>query len=130
MRLIRYFDKETGNYYEFITNNMVLSAQTIAYIYKNRWEIELFFKWIKQHLQIKSFLGTSPNAVLTKVWVAMCYYLLLTYIKYQAKFSLSLWELGLMIREVLMERANLIDILHLNKANVRKAREPDQYDLF
>jgi hypothetical protein len=131
LRLVVYFDKESGKYYEFTTNNMEFSAQTIADIYKNRWEIELFFKWIKQHLQIKSFLGTSVNAVLTQVWVAMCYYLLLNYIKYQTKFALSLWELGLMIREVLMERVNLIDILSLNKYTVKKAREPvPQYALF
>ena len=59
--------------YEFLTNNMKPAASTIAAIYKSRWQIELFFKWIKQNLKIKSFLGTSPNAVLSQIWVAMCY---------------------------------------------------------
>ena len=80
-RLVCYTDPDTGKNYEFITNNMKLAASTIAGIYKSRWQIELFFKWIKQNLKIKSFLGTSQNAILTQIWVAMCYYLLLSYIK-------------------------------------------------
>jgi IS4 transposase len=66
---------------------MKLAASTIAAIYPSRWQIELFFKWIRQHLKIKSFLGTSKNAVLSQIWVAMCYYLLLSYIKPQTKYS-------------------------------------------
>jgi hypothetical protein len=124
MRLVSYRDKDSGKLYEYITNNMTLSAKTIADVYKNRWQIELFFKWLKQNLQIKSFLGTSPNAVMTQVWVAMCFYLLLYYIKYQTKFSRTLTELALMIGEVLMDKIHLIDILSLNKFSVAKAREP------
>ena len=124
LRIVGYIEPETGKHYEFLTNNLKLAAKTIADIYKSRWQIELFFKWIKQHLKIKSFLGTSPNAVLTQVWVAMCYYLLLTYIKYQTKYGYSLTELGRMIREVLMERTNLVDILSLNAKTIKKAREP------
>ena len=124
MRIVGYIDSDTGKHYEFLTNNLNLAAKTIADIYKSRWQIELFFKWIKQNLKIKSFLGTSPNAVLTQIWVAMCYYLLLTYIKYQTKYRFSLTELGRMIRELLMERTNLIDILSLNVNTIKKAREP------
>lgn len=131
LRIVGYIEPETGKHYEFLTNNLKLAAKTIADIYKSRWQIELFFKWIKQHLKIKSFLGTSPNAVLTQVWVAMCYYLLLTYIKYQTKYGYSLMELGRMIGEVLMERTNLIDILSFppdcragNAKTIKKAREP------
>ena len=124
LRIVGYIDPITGKEYEFLTNNLTLAAKTIADIYKSRWQIELFFKWIKQNLKIKSFLGTSPNAVLTQVWVAMCYYLLLTYIKYQTKYGYSLTELGRMIGEVLMERTNLIDILSLNAKTIKKAREP------
>jgi len=124
LRIVGYVDLETGKYYEFLTSNLKLAAKTIADIYKSRWQIELFFKWIKQHLKIKSLLGTNPNAVLTQVWVAMCYYLLLTYIKYQTKYGYSLTELGRMIREVLMERTNLVDILSLNAKTIKKAREP------
>jgi hypothetical protein len=124
LRIVGYTDPETGKYYEFLTNNFALAAKTIADIYKSRWQIELFFKWIKQNLKIKSFLGTTPNAVLTQVWVAMCYYLLLTYIKYQTKFGHSITELSRMIKEVLMERTMLIDILSLNVKKLIKIRDP------
>lgn len=131
LRLVGYVDPETGRYYEYLTNNMQLAAQTIADIYHSRWQIEIFFKWIKQNLKIKSFLGTSPNAVKTQIWVAMCYYLLLTYIKYQAKYAHSLTELGRMIKEVVMVKANLIDILSLNAYTVKRIRDPiPQMDLF
>ncbi len=124
IRIVGYVDTVKGKYYEFMTNNLKLAAVTIVGIYKSRWDIETFFRWIKQELKIKSFLGTSPNAVLTQVWVAMCYYLLLTYIKYQTKFAHSITELSIMIKEVLMEQRNLIDILSLNAKTIKKAREP------
>jgi hypothetical protein len=113
LRLIRFYDEERQKTLTFLTNNFRLAATTIAQIYKSRWQIELFFKWIKQNLKIKSFLGTSKNAVLTQIWVAMCYYLLLTYIKYQTKYAYSLLNLSRMIRETLFDRKSLIDILTL-----------------
>ena len=113
LRLIRYYDEERKKTLVFLTNNFTLAASTIAQIYKSRWQIELFFKWIKQNLKIKSFLGTSKNAVLAQVWIAMCYYLLLSYIKYQTKYGRSLLQLCRVIRETLFERRNLIDILTL-----------------
>jgi hypothetical protein len=124
LRLVGIYDEENDVYREFMTNNFKLSAKTIADIYKSRWDIELFFKWIKQNLKIKSFLGTSPNAVLSQVWIAMCYYLLLTYIKYQTKFSHSITELSRMFKEVILERTNLIDILSLNSMTIKRARSP------
>ena len=124
LRLVGIYDEEDDVYREFMTNNFKLSAKTIADIYKSRWNIEIFFKWIKQNLKIKSFLGTSPNAVLSQVWIAMCYYLLLTYIKYQTKFAHSITELSRMIREVILERTNLIDILSLNSITIKRARSP------
>lgn len=126
MRLVGYISPDTGEYYEYITNNLKLAAITIAGIYKDRWQIEIFFKWIKGHLKIKSFLGTSYNAVLSQIWVAMCYYLLLSYIKFQTKLSKTISELSIMIREVMMERVNLIDILSLSPLTIRKAREPNR----
>ena len=75
LRLIGYWDSKTNKTYQFLTNNLKLAAITIALIYKSRWDIELFFKWIKQNLKIKSFLGTSKNAVLSQIWIAMTYYL-------------------------------------------------------
>lgn len=113
LRLIRFHDEERQKTLTFVTNNFRLAATTIAQIYKSRWQIELFFKWIKQNLKIKSFLGTSRNAVLTQIWVAMCYYLLLTYIKYQTKYAYSLLNLSRVIRETLFDRKSLIDILTL-----------------
>lgn len=131
LRMVGYTDPETGKYYEFLTNNFTLAAKTIADIYKSRWQIELFFKWIKQNLKIKSFLGTTPNAVLTQIWVAMCYYLLLTYIKYQTKFAPSITELNRMIKEIVMERTILIDILSLNVNKLKIIRDPTpQLSLF
>ena len=123
LRLIRFHDDERNKTLVFLTNNFKLAASTIAQIYKSRWQIELFFKWIKQNLKIKSFLGTSKNAVLTQVWVAMCYYLLLSYIKYQTKFGNSLLYLSRVIRETLFERKTLIDILTLRPERLLPAHE-------
>jgi len=125
LRLIHYYDKETNKFFEFLTNNFKLSAYTIAQIYKARWQIEVFFKWIKQNLKIKTFLGTSKNAVLTQVWIAMCYYLLLTYIKYQTKYKNSIFYLHKIIRTTILERLNLIDLLGLNDKNLSKVIHND-----
>jgi len=125
LRLVGYFDTNTNKQLVFLTNNLVLSASTIAQVYKTRWEIEIFFKWIKQNLKIKSFLGTSKNAVLTQIWVAMCCYLLLSYIKYQTKYSYSLKEFAVMIKETVFETISLIDLLSCTHYNAYKAREPD-----
>lgn len=125
LRRVTWEDEETGVVYQFLTNNLTLSAEQVALIYKNRWQIELFFKWIKQNLKIKSFLGTSKNAVLSQIWVAMMFYLLLAYIKFQTRFKGSLLELTRMIRETLMLRRNLIDLLSLNMKTVKRLKPPD-----
>lgn len=125
LRLIRYYDAETNKIFEFLTNNFHLSASTIAQIYKARWQIEAFFKWIKQNLKIKSFLGTSKNAVLTQIWTAMCYYLLLAYIKYQTKYAYSLFYLHRLVRETLLDRLSLIDLLSLNERRLPRIRDGD-----
>jgi len=131
LRMIEFYDEETKKHLTFLTNNMKLAASTIATIYKSRWQIELFFKWIKQNLKIKSFLGTSKNAVMTQIWVAMSYYLLLTYIKYQTKYAHSLLTLSRLIRETLFERKSLIDILTLKPERLLVVRdEPLQGVLF
>jgi hypothetical protein len=131
LRLIRYHDEEREKTLTFLTNNFKLAAKTIAQIYKSRWQIELFFKWVKQNLKIKSFLGTSKNAVLTQIWVAMCYYLLLTYIKYQTKYGFSLLQLSRVIREMLFERKAIIDILTLKPDRLKlRQEEPLQDALF
>lgn len=83
LRRVAYKDPTTGKHYYFLTNNTTLAAKTIADIYKDRWKIELFFKWIKQNLKIKSFIGTSKNAVMTQIWIALCTYLLIHYFKWK-----------------------------------------------
>ena len=108
----------------FLTNNFSLSAYTISQIFQARWQIEIFFKWIKQNLKIKSFLGTSKNAVLTQIWVAMCYYLLLSYIKYQTKYAYTLLELSRMIAETIFDRLSLIDLLSCSSYNYKRVRAP------
>lgn len=90
LRRIRYYDKETKTHLTFLTNNFTLSAITIANLFKCRWQIELFFKWIKQHLRIKSFYGTSENAVKTQIWIAVSIYVLIAIIKKKLKIELAI----------------------------------------
>ena len=92
-RRIKYYDKEQKRTLVFITNNFKTSAYQIAMLYKNRWQIELFFKWIKQHLRIKVFWGESPNAVKTQIWVAVCTYVLVAILKKELEISLSMNEM-------------------------------------
>jgi len=80
LRRIRYFDATTQKSFVFLTNNFTLTAVTITKLYKCRWQVELFFKWIKQHLKIKAFFGTSENAVRTQVWISVAVYLLVSII--------------------------------------------------
>jgi DDE family transposase/uncharacterized protein DUF4372 len=121
LRLVTFHDEEHDKTYQFLTDEFRLSASNIALIYKQRWQIELFFKWIKQHLKIKTFLGTSKNAVLTQIWVAMIYFLLLAWIKFQTKFAGSLLELTRMIAEMLLEQISIIDLLNFTPKTVRRA---------
>ena len=111
MRRIGYRDPETGKHYTFLTNNFSLSAMTIARIYQSRWQIELFFKWIKQNLRIKTYLGTSKNAVLTQIWIAMCIYLILCYIKFANKLGFSLQQILRLLQLNLFERRDLMALL-------------------
>jgi hypothetical protein len=130
LRRIEFYDEEKKKVLVFLTNNFKLAASTIAGIYKSRWQIELFFKWINQNLKIKSFLGSSKNAVMPQVWVTMCYYLLLSYVKYQTRFANSLLYLSRVIRETLMDRKTLIDILTLSPVRFGKIKtEPIQFQI-
>ncbi len=110
LRRVGYRDPETRKHYAYLTNIFHLCAKTIANIYKERWQIELFFKWIKQHLKIKSFLGTSKNAVLTQIWVAMITVLLLAYYKWQAKLKQTMTEILKLLQLALFERRNLYEL--------------------
>jgi len=93
LRRIKYYDAEKAKTYIFLTNNFQVDALTIAQLYKNRWQIELFFKWIKQHLKIKKFWGQSKNAVKTQIWIAVCTYLIVAILKKQIKTDLSLYNI-------------------------------------
>lgn len=112
LRRISFRDPETGKVLVFLTNDFDSAAETIAAIYKARWEIELFFKTIKQNLKIKTFLGTSPNAVLTQIWIAMIAYLLLAWLKFLSKAGLSLQQVKRLIEMNLFQRRDLRDLIH------------------
>ena len=103
-------DPVTKNRYVFVTNNTTWVAQTIADIYKSRWQIELFFKWIKQHLKVKRFAGRSKNAVMTQLWVAMCMYLLLAYLKFVMRLRWSLHQMLQVLQLNMFERRPLQDL--------------------
>ena len=111
IRRIGYRDPESGKHYVFLTNHRKLSAQTIAAIYKSRWQVELFFKWIKQNLEIKSFIGVSKNAVMTQIWIAMCVYLMLSFLKFQSKLTKSLQQILRILQLNLFEKRDLMALL-------------------
>ena len=114
LRRVGYRDPETGKHYVFLTNNFKLAASTIAAIYKSRWQIELFFKWIKQNLKIKTFLGTSKNAVMTQIWIAMCVYLLLAYLKFISRSNRSLQQILRLLQLNLFERRSLFELINIS----------------
>ena len=111
LRRIGYRDPITDKHYVFLTNHFKLTAKTIANIYKARWQVELFFKWIKQNLKIKSFVGTTKNAVMTQIWIAMCVYLLLAFIKFQSKLTKSMQQILRLLQLNLFEKRELIELL-------------------
>jgi putative transposase len=110
VRRVGFRDPETGKHYVFITNHYNWSANTIASIYKQRWQVELFFKWIKQNLKIKAFIGNTDNAVMTQVFVALCVYLILAYLKFQARIGHSLQQMSRLIHLNLFARRDLIEL--------------------
>ena len=110
LRMVTYQDPETGKELTFVTNAHHLEAKTIAALYKERWQIELFFKWVKGNLKIKTFLGTSRNAVLTQIWIALIVYLLLAFLKFKSKIGLSMQQILRLLQLNLFERRNLINL--------------------
>jgi IS4 transposase len=113
---VGYRDAETGMHYFFLTNEFDLTAKAIADIYKERWQVELFFKWIKQNLKIKSFLGTSKNAVMTQIWIALIALLIIAYYKFMAKLSMSFSQI------LKLSRLNLFI-----QRSLKALFEPDMY---
>lgn len=121
LRRVRIFDPEHDRFLVFLTNNFSLSAETIALLYQNRWKVELFFKWIKQHLRIKAFYGTSENAVCTQIWIAIATYLIVAIKKKELGIEKSLHEILQKISISLFEKVPLYELLtkdHAPNSNV------------
>ena len=108
LRRVKYLDVETRQRYEFLTNNFDLPALTIALIYRSRWQVELFFKWIKQHLRIKAFYGTSENAVKTQIWIAVCIYVLVAIVRKRLGLGASLYQILQILSLTLFEKTPLL----------------------
>ncbi len=111
LRRVSYFDAETGKRLKFLTNNFRLPALTIAEIYKSRWQVELFFKWIKQHLRIKTFYGTSSNAVKTQIWIAVSVYVLVAIIRKRLGLEVSLYQILQILSVTLFEKTPILQAL-------------------
>jgi transposase len=111
LRRISYFDKETNKRLKFLTNNFALPALTIAQIYKCRWQVELFFKWIKQHLRIKAFYGTSENAVKTQIWIAVSVYVLVAIVRKRMGLEASLYQILQILSVTLFEKTPILQAL-------------------
>jgi len=126
LRRVSFRDETKNRTLVFLTNNFTLSAETIAALYKARWEIELFFKWIKQNLKVKSFYGTSPNAVKTQIWIAMIVYLILAILKERYLLQSSLSQLLHFLEVNLFETKRLLSI---SRANPRKTYRKGENDL-
>jgi transposase len=132
LRLVVYEDFSINTVYRFLSNNFKLEALTIAELYRERWQIELFFKWIKQHLHIKTFYGTTKNAVFTQIWIAICDYLLLIIAKKHYMLNPSLHSISNSIGQVLFKRGNIKDIFNQTDltANVPEGDGPTQLKLW
>jgi hypothetical protein len=130
LRRIRYYDGENNRYLVFLTNNLVLPARTIADIYRCRWHIELFFKWIKQHLRIKAFYGTSENAVKTQVWIAISVYVLVAIIKKLLRLEQSLYTILQILSVTLFEKTPILQVLSTAECESGKRAMANQLRLF
>jgi hypothetical protein len=130
LRRIGYFDIETNQKFIFLTNNFSLPALTIAQLYKCRWQIEIFFKWIKQYLRIKTFFGTSENAVKTQIWIAISVYVLVAIVKKELKIELSLGEMLQILSIVLFEKVSITQLLTKNVLQNENSQFHNQLYLF
>lgn len=130
IRRIKFIDKETGKTLVFITNNKTLPALTIAALYKNRWQVELFFKWIKQHLRIKKFFGTSENAVKAQIWCAIATYVLIAIVRQELKLKLSLYTLLQILSVTIFEKVEIYQALQPKVYKKVEVDLPDPLGLF
>ena len=111
MRRVSYLDVETRKRFKFLTNNFTLPALTVALIYKARWQVELFFKWIKQHLRIKAFYGTGENAVKTQIWIAVSSYVLVAIVRKRLGLEISLYQILQVLSVTLFEKTPILQAL-------------------
>src|SRR2546425_10366462 len=130
LRRVSYFDAETNKRLKFLTNNFVLPALTIAQIYKCRWQVELFFKWIKQHLRIKAFYGTSENAVKTQIWIAVSVYVLVAIVRKRLGLEASLYQILQILSLTLFERTPILCALQAIDEDANFAENINQLILF
>jgi hypothetical protein len=130
LRRVSYFDAETNKRLKFLTNNFVLPALTIAKIYKSRWQVELFFKWIKQHLRIKAFYGTSENAVKTQIWIAVSVYVLVAIVRKKLALQASLYQILQILSVTLFEKTPILCALQPLDADADFAENVNQLILF
>jgi hypothetical protein len=130
LRLIRYSDPQTGKRLRFLTNNLTLTAATIALLYRKRWRIELFFKWIKQHLHIKAFFGTTPNAVKTQLWVAVIVYVLVHLLKQSQALTQTPNEILQIIGVTLFEKISVKQVFSEMQSQNNEIEDRNQLSLF
>jgi len=130
LRRVSYFDIETNKRLKFLTNNFVLPALTIAQIYKCRWQVELFFKWIKQHLRIKAFYGTSPNAVRTQIWIAVSVYVLVAIMRKRLDLTASLYQILQILSITLFEKTPILRALQTHGSQSELLTSGNQFILF
>jgi hypothetical protein len=130
LRRIRFKDPETGKRLVFLSNNFALPALTITKLYRLRWQIELFFKWIKQHLRIKAFFGTTENAVKTQIWIAVSVYVLVAIVKKRLQLSASLYEILQILSLTMFERIPLDQLLSLRPIVAADPVSGNQLTLF
>jgi IS4 transposase len=130
LRRIAFYDTERKRRLVFLTNNFSLPALTIAQLYKCRWQVELFFKWIKQHLRIKAFYGTSDNAVKTQVWIAISVYVLVAIVKKELRLERSLSDILQILSLTLFEKTPLFEALNSQNQPIPETQNPNQLTLF
>jgi transposase len=130
LRRVSYLDVETGKRFKFLTNNFTLPALTIALIYKCRWQVELFFKWIKQHLRIKAFYGTSENAVKTQIWIAVSVYVLVAIVRKRLGLEASLYQILQILSVTLFEKTPILQALQASDSENDSLDTGNQLILF
>ena len=130
LRRVSYFDAATNKRLKFLTNNFALPALTIAEIYRSRWQVELFFRWIKQHLRIKKFYGTSENAVKTQVWIAVSVYVLVAIVRKRLGLEASLYQILQILSVTLFEKTPILRALQPSASHENLLDDPNQLILF